>query len=349
MKRGMFFGLLSLLAFAGKAQEMPRNYLCYRAPVTVKVDGKMSSEEWDKAPWTETFVDIEGDKRPLPKFKTRAKMLWDDDYFYVAAELEEPHIWGKLTQRDAVIFHDNDFEVFIDPQGDNHQYYEFEMNALNTVWDLMIIKPYRDGAPAVNGWHISGLQSGVEIFGTVNNPNDVDKKWTVEIAFPWSILKECAPGQRKPNGGEQWRVNFSRVNWDMEVKDDQYVKPINPQTGKHYPEYNWVWSPQGVIAMHQPETWGYVQFSDLLAGEGQEKFVVDTDYPLKKVLIEVYKQQKSYFERKGKYTLQLKNIPAQWRKKISIEITKKQFLAYGKGASGKVWYIDQESKIWSEK
>jgi len=177
----------------------------------------------------------------------------------------------------------------------------------------------------------------------------VDQKWTVEIAFPWEVLKECAPGQRMPKGGEQWRVNFSRVNWDMVVKDDEYVKPINPETGKHFPEYNWVWSPQGVIAMHQPETWGYVQFSDKIAGKGEDLFVSDKDYPLKKALMEVYNQQKAHYSKKGKFATQLKNIPAEWRKRISIEITKKQFLAYGKGESGKIWYIDQESRIWSAK
>ena len=31
-----------------------------------------------------------------------------------------------------MIFNDNDFEVFINPDGDNHEYYEFEINALNT-------------------------------------------------------------------------------------------------------------------------------------------------------------------------------------------------------------------------
>ena len=56
-------------------------------------------------------------------------MLWDDQFFYVGAELEEPHVWATLTERDSVIFHDNDFEVFIDPDGDTHLYYELEMNA----------------------------------------------------------------------------------------------------------------------------------------------------------------------------------------------------------------------------
>lgn len=348
MKKTPILFLLILLSFASIAQQVPRYYMCYKSPTEINVDGKLKVEEWGDAPWTDHFVDIEGDKKAAPKYKTRAKMLWDKNYFYVAAELEEPNIWAKLVKRDAVIFYDNDFEVFIDPQGDNHLYYEFEMNALNTVWDLLLIKPYRDGAPAVNGWHISGLKSGVEIFGTVNNPSDKDKKWTVEIAFPWKILKECAPGQRKPLAGEQWRVNFSRVNWDMDVVDDEYVKPVNPETGKNYPEYNWVWSAQGAIAMHQPETWGYVQFSDIVAGEGEESIVKDANYKLKMALIDVYNEQVKYYRKNGEYTDKEKIVPADFSKIIKIEITRRQFIAYAKGVNGKIWYINHESKIWSE-
>ena len=65
--------------------------------------------------------------------------------------------------RDAVIYHDNDFEVFIDPDGDNHLYYELEINALGTEWDLLLVKPYRDGGPAVNAWDIQGLRTAVHV------------------------------------------------------------------------------------------------------------------------------------------------------------------------------------------
>ena len=85
------------------------------------------------------FVDIEGDARPRPRFATRMKMLWDDEFFYIAADMQEPDIWGTLTTRDSVIFQDNDFEVFIDPDGDTHEYYELEINALKTAWDLLLV------------------------------------------------------------------------------------------------------------------------------------------------------------------------------------------------------------------
>jgi hypothetical protein len=30
--------------------------------------------------------------------------------------------------------------------------YEFEVNAANALWDLMLVRPYRNGAPAVHNW-----------------------------------------------------------------------------------------------------------------------------------------------------------------------------------------------------
>lgn len=104
----------------------PKGYVCYRAPSPVVIDGTLKEAAWDAAPWSEPFADIEGDRRPKPRFRTRVKMLWDDEALYVAAELEEPHLWATLKEHDAVIFHDNDFEVFLDPDGDNHLYGELE-------------------------------------------------------------------------------------------------------------------------------------------------------------------------------------------------------------------------------
>ena len=107
----------------------PKGYVCYRAPSPVVIDGDLKDAAWEAAPWSDAFADIEGDKKPKPRFRTRVKMLWDDEALYIAAELEEPHIWATLKEHDSVIFHDPDFEVFLDPDGDNHLYGELELNA----------------------------------------------------------------------------------------------------------------------------------------------------------------------------------------------------------------------------
>lgn len=233
----------------------PRGYLCQFASTPVTIDGKLDEAAWSDAPWTADFVDIQGSSKPAPAFRTRAKLLWDETYLYVAAEITEPHVWATLTNHDAVIFQDPDFEVFIDPDGDTHNYYEFEMNALNTTWDLFLDKPYQDKGKARNEWEIPGLKSAVHVRGTLNNPADVDTGWSVEIAFPWKVLTQHARHAEPPNEGEQWRINFSRVEWQITTNGNKYQKVPNK------PEDNWVWSPQGVIDMHRPEKWGVLQFT----------------------------------------------------------------------------------------
>jgi len=243
-KTGLLACLL-LLAAEAQAQPKPAHYTCRRATSPLRIDGRLDDAAWARAPWTAAFVDIEGAKRSKPRFRTRAKMLWDDTYLYIAAELEEPDIRATLTEHDSVIFHDNDFEVFLNPSGDGKNYFEFEINALNTGWDLFLPKPYREGGKADNSWEIPGLLTAVSIDGTLNNPADRDRGWTVEMAFPWSAFATRAPVAR-PAPGDTWRANFSRVEW------------------RHIPgekEDNWVWSPQGLIDMHVPTHWAYLHFT----------------------------------------------------------------------------------------
>ena len=286
----------------------PRSYICYRSSGSIKIDGKLDEKIWSKAPWTNNFVDIRGEKYPEPRFDTRAKMLWDDEYFYIGAKIDEPDIWATLTNRDAVIYHDNDFEVFIDPNGDTHNYSELEMNALNTVWDLLILKPYRDGNTAINGWDIHGLKTAVYADGSINDPLHKDNYWSVEIAIPWNALKEIAGTKTPPLSGDQWKVNFSRVEWKTDIKNGKYERQIGPVTGKILPEDNWVWSPQGLINMHYPEMWGLVQFSDKIAGRGIDSFKNDPYKNIKWILREVYYKQRKYFLQNKKYASTLKEL-----------------------------------------
>lgn len=285
----------------------PNGYVCLYTETKPTFTGDLESPAWKTAEWTNDFVDIEGSTRPKPRYRTRVKMLWDSEYFYIAAELEEPHIWATQTEHDSVIFYDNDFEVFIDPDGDNHQYYELEINAFGTYWDLRLTKPYRDGGIAVNQWEIPGLKSNVQIFGTINNPHDTDKEWVIELAFPWRDLNEFAGVPTPPQPGDQWRVNFSRVQWKTIIKDGLYAKLPDIK------EDNWVWSPQNAIDMHKPEMWGYVQFEI-----NNKPFQIDPDWEIKCNLFENYYQN---------------NFTSHT---ISI-----------KGPSGKTWHISRDSKLWS--
>ena len=165
--------------------------------------GSLEDEGWANVPFTEDFLDI-STSNTIPKFKTKAKIRWDDSFLYVGAVLEETQIWANITStchcidanEDQVIYHDNDFEIFIDPNGDTHYYKEYEMNALNATWDLLINKPYNDGGYE-NSSRVYGSQgfdmqselySAVLLGGSVNDPSMVDKFWSIEVALPLSQL-----------------------------------------------------------------------------------------------------------------------------------------------------------------
>lgn len=287
----------------------PEHYVVAKTERPLIIDGKGLEREWQNAPFSKYFVDIEGVK--TPKYNTQVKMLWDEHYLYVFANLEEPNIWGDLYQRDTVIYYNNDFEIFIDPSGDTYNYGEIEVNALNTVWDLMLDKPYRTQGKADDNWNLDSLKTAVDIKGTLNNPNDTDTSWSVEMAIPLvQIMQLKNSKEKRPVAGEQWRVNFSRVNWDHDILNGLYDR--KKKNGKYLPEYNWVWSNQGVIAMHEPEKWGFIQFSDK-ATAAQNEFIPEKDLKYKLVAYALFRHArygslKHLFTEKEGYTQRINAV-----------------------------------------
>jgi hypothetical protein len=335
---------------AGTPIPHPKSYVCSHTTAPLTIDGRLDEQDWITVPWTDDFADIEGDRRPVPRFRTRAKMLWDDEFFLIGAEISDPHIWGTLVKRDTVIFYDNDFELFIDPNSDNHEYYEFEMNALNTVWDLLLPKPYRDLGSAVDSWNIDGLRTAVSIRGTINDPRDTDTSWTVEIAMPWKALGAYAHKPIPPVEGDQWRVNFSRVEWTTVLENGKYVKV------KGKPEDNWVWSPQWVVNMHWPELWGFVQFTRKPAGT--VAFLADGSWDARCALLRVYHAQKAFYEDKKRWAATKQElgasafVPVPGESSAAMQLTDSGYVCSVRsvGADGRMqeWKISQDSRIWME-
>ena len=303
----LIIGCFSLMSCAQSNKEIiPNSYVAYQTSSAIKIDGEDNDISWSKVEWSQSFIDIEGEKTPT--YNTQVKMLWDETYFYILAKIEEPHVWANLKQKDTIIFYNNDFEVFIDPDGDTHNYYELELNALNTNWDLFVSKPYREGNVVLNDWTATGLKSVVKIDGTINNPKDTDKGWTIEMAIPWSVYKKSYFEKNVPKD-QFWRVNFSRVNWDFQITDNQYKRKKDAD-GKFLHEHNWVWSPTGVINMHEPEKWGYVYFSSKLAGQ-KDNFIISEDEKIKWELYKLHRAQKEFFKNNNKYSTTIDSLTSK--------------------------------------
>lgn len=237
-----------------------KKYKARMAKRPIKVDGKLNEHDWKQAVLISDFEDIEGASKPKPSFNTTVKMMWDSQYLYIGAVLEEPHLWGTLKKQDDIIYRDHDFEVFIDPMGDGEQYFEIEINVLGTIMDLFMNKPYKKGGTFDMRWNTTGILSKVIANGTINDNSDIDSGWTVEMAIPFTAISRnnriASPSTTNP-----WRINFSRVQWTLEPDGKTYRKKLN-ENKRPISEHNWVWNPTGVIDMHVPVKWGYLYFKN---------------------------------------------------------------------------------------
>jgi Carbohydrate family 9 binding domain-like len=358
LKRSLFFSILFASA-AVKAQSpfkglehlftIPQNYVIYHTGQPPVIDGNINELVWQQAAWTNEFADIEGDKKPRPTYPTRVKMLWDDSCLYIAARVTDPNVWATLKEHDDIVFYDNDFEVFLKTDNTTQPYFEIETNALNTVFDLLLNKPYRDNGTPIINWDVKAMRSAVKIQGTLNNPSDTDEGWTVEMAIPFKSIS-LGNDVQVPVEGTLWRINFSRVEWDTKVVNGKYVKLTN-DAGRSLPEHNWVWSPQGVVDMHYPERWGYLQFSRQPANS--VTFNLPYAEQQKQYLWLIYYREQQWYNDHHEYAVSLgkfglgNHISINKRdNSLKLEATKHQFLALIKDTGNKVsWTINQYGLI----
>ncbi|MCC6289699.1 MAG: carbohydrate-binding family 9-like protein [Chitinophagaceae bacterium] len=279
--------------------QTPRHYTVLRTTTPIQVDGKDNEPDWQLAPWTEDFSDITTGAAVEEPRRARCKMLWNKESLYVYAEFREQDIWASLTKQDERVFQDNAFEIFINPDGSAFNYFEFQINALAAVWDLFMPRPYRNGGRALSSWDIHGLQKAVRIGGTLNNAADKDSCWSVELAIPFAALDIK---DNTISAGTIWRMNFSRVQWQLDVDDGIYKRQTNKFTSKLLPERYSVWSPQGIVNLHYPERWGYVLFADSLPGKG---FLSPEKEKLILTLWKYYYLQQQYQQSHEKYAVHI--------------------------------------------
>ena len=272
----------------GCSEEEIGHYTCYRTEDSVTIDGRLDERSWQKAPKSPRFVDlVTGEPGPLD---TRMAALWNHEHLYIAFWVEEPYVQAKFIERDSPIYMENDVEVFI---AGKDCYYEFEINALGTVYEVFFIwqdafkkrsvfdrpefdllnqrvdvlggfqdnlrfgKHPRGKRWAFLDWDFPGLKSAVHVDGTINDNSDIDRGWTVELAFPWNGMDLLAEGRAlPPEDGDTWRLDFSRFE-----SLDADGRPIQPSLG-------WALNTHGVYDSHIPECFTFVHFS----GKAVSKF-----------------------------------------------------------------------------
>src|SRR4051812_35745147 len=255
----------------------PARYTAFRAAGPISIDGRLDEPSWLAAPKSTPFVDIVTGEKAW--FDTRVAILWDDENLYFGFRAEETDVRATLTERDSKIYEENDLEIFI---AGRDSYYEFEMNALNTVYEVLWFwkdvfqpsaefDPSRDRVMVLDGvgghvhergerwgfldWDFPGLRTAVHVDGVVNSRTHTDRGWTAEIALPWHGMQLIADGRAlPPNHGDVWRIDCSRFE-----KIGRHREVLAPGAG-------WTWNRHGHYDSHIPEVFPFVTFSSQIVG-----------------------------------------------------------------------------------
>ena len=262
------------------------DYVAHKIGTDFAIDGNLNKEIWKSGNWSKPFVDMVTGERA--EFLTRSALLWSEERLYIAFEAEEPDLQASRTDRDSLIFLENDLELFIDGID---AYYELEINALNTLYEVFFI--WRDcfpnperfpaeffdiGKPGVftfggdydrsgesfwSGTHprgtrwafrdfdMPGLLTAVHLRGTLNDPQSRDEGWSVEISIPWESLRHLAHGRDlPPQNGDKWRMFLGR--FQKKMVNGQEVSPHPASALRAH----------GVYDTHLPEEWSVISFEE---------------------------------------------------------------------------------------
>jgi hypothetical protein len=266
----------------GCADELLTHYSARRVERRFAVDGDLDKEPWRSATRSPRFVDLVSGAPAL--LDTRTAVLWDDECLYVSFWVEEPRVRARLIERDSFLWTENDVEVFV---GGDDCYYELQVNALGTVYEVLyvwqdayrasdrfrqlgldlatrnvdVLGGFQDGSRhgrhprgkrwAFMDWDLPGLRSAVRVDGTLNDDTDIDRGWTVELAFPWTGMATLFAGRQfPPHAGDTLRMDLSRFE-HLEAGG----RPLSPSSG-------WALNPHGVYDSHIPECFSFIHLHE---------------------------------------------------------------------------------------
>ncbi|MFN0124363.1 MAG: carbohydrate-binding family 9-like protein [Blastocatellia bacterium] len=212
-------------------------YTVHKAKGKIKVDGQLSEKAWETAPAVSMLFpweDQTGAKQP-----TTFRLLYDQNNLYAGYECEDADITATFVNHDDPVYRDDCVEIFLRPDAASDHYFGLEMNVRGVLYDYHYAFPAKhDKSP-----DIIGALLKTSMRGTLNQREDTDQGWTLELAIPWESLRMGAP-RKAPRGGEQMRAQLNR--WDGVEPRRRMSNWSNPGMKKPNP--------------HNPERFGVLLF-----------------------------------------------------------------------------------------
>jgi hypothetical protein len=207
---------------------------CRRVSGPIKLDGALDEPAWQKAPVLSAFSAYWLGRKA--KTATKARLLWDDDYLYFGAEMEDADLYADVKEHNGITWENDVFELFFKPSPDRLGYYEFQVTPLNTRLELFFPSRGAGGYRRFASAGTLGMEAAVKLDGTLNNWRDRDRGWTAEGRIPWSAFK--ATGGR-PAPGDRWRFALCRYDYstDFDRAETSSSAPLTQPDFHRYEDY----------------------------------------------------------------------------------------------------------------
>jgi len=230
------FGIVvvTVIAANGQSRRLPV-YEVLRSATSIRVDGRLTESFWAKVSGVSLVNNLDGSPGT---YQTEAKVLYDDNFLYVAFRSADSNIWATYKQRDRHLWDEEVVEVFVQADPEQSNYLEFEVNPLGTMLDIYLLdirKPLH-----YQSWNSEKLKWGVHVNGTVDGKSG-DLEWTCEIAIPMEDIVMAS--HLPPRAGDRWRMNLYRME----------QKPVPALLA---------WSPTFKDDFHLPDKFGEIVFTD---------------------------------------------------------------------------------------
>jgi len=203
-------------------------YPVRRALSPIQIDGNLDEPAWKHASVLEFMVQ---ETHETPLSHTEARVLWDDAHLYVGFKAADKDVWSYLTERDDPTCREDCMEIFFQTSPEKSAYYNFEINALGTIFDAFSPdKNFAGNYFRWKHWNCENIRVAVNIRGTLNDPTDVDEGWDLEVAIPFRSLPTLNGEPPKP--ADVWNFHLARYDYSVYLPEDgREITSTAPMTG----------------------------------------------------------------------------------------------------------------------
>ncbi|GMM84354.1 hypothetical protein MTsN2n4_15810 [Pseudoalteromonas sp. MTN2-4] len=159
-----------------------------------EIDGIITSSEWKNALVIDDFVEFRPEVGQAPDHPIKAFIAYDDEYFYVAAHITQPHntITDRLLTQGSNAWNEDYFGLVLDTNYDKSDAYLFHVTPSGVKIDGLV-----DGSNYIEEWKTIWYAK----------TKKTGKGWDIEIAIP---MQSISFDEKKPSWGLQLRYKSSK-------------------------------------------------------------------------------------------------------------------------------------------